>query len=258
MKKPLLSIITVCKDNVSELYITLASVLDSIPTSMIEVVVISSSTDENYHRELTLFSDINQIKVYRSPPLGVYHAMNYGLTLYNGSWVWFLNSGDLCSISDSEFFINILSKERDAKCNALLFFGSVRSTFTIYPTVKRPFLHGIIDKDKWFKLFPCMHPCILVSSTCLTTSSFKYSISKPINADQEYINYFQNLPLTSSYHLFISEFTLGGISTKGFLGSFVNILFRKTSPLISFIDEGLILLRLVVLDFFRSLFCIMS
>ena len=69
MKKPLLSIITVCKDNVSELYITLASVLDSIPTSMIEVVVISSSTDENYHRELTLFSDINQIKVYRSPPL---------------------------------------------------------------------------------------------------------------------------------------------------------------------------------------------
>ena len=256
MKEPLLSIITVCKDNVSDLYITLSSVLDTLPLSLIEIIVVSGSTDSNFNCEKQLFPEINQIQIYRSNPLGVYSAMNFGLTLYNGSWIWFLNSGDLCSIVCPKDFITILSNERDAKADALLFYGSVRSTFSIYPSVKRPFLHNIVDKDKWFKFFPAMHPSILVSSTCLVSSNFRYSTLNPINADQEYIKYFQNLPHVRSYRHFISEFTLGGISTKGPLSSFLDIFSFGIPRFILLVDEGLILLKLFILDLIRSLPCI--
>ena len=131
MKVPLLSVITVCKDNVSELNCTLSSLLDSLPLSLIEIIVVSGSSDSNYRLECALFPQINQISIYRSEPLGVYSAMNYGLSLYKGSWVWFLNSGDLSDISCPSQFINILFNERDSGSDSLLFFGSVRSTFSL-------------------------------------------------------------------------------------------------------------------------------
>lgn len=256
MKKPLLSIITVSKDNVSELYITLSSILESLPLSSIEIIVVSGSTDSNYNHEIKLFPKISQIKIFRSEPLGVYSAMNYGLTLYNGSWIWFLNSGDLCSIADQNKFVSILLNERDANADALLFYGSVRSTFSIYPSVKRPLLQCIIDKHKWFRLFPAMHPCILVSSSRLSAAKFRYSTLKPINADQEYISFFQHLPKTRSYSYFISEFTLGGISTKGPISSILNIFSLRASRHILLLDEGLVLLKIIISDLIRSLLCI--
>ena len=256
MTAPLLSIITVCKDNVQDLFLTLSSVLDNLSLSKIEIIVVSGSTEANYNREICLFPEVDQIKFYRSDPLGVYSAMNFGLTLYNGTWVWFLNSGDLCSICEPNEFMSILSKERDHKADALLFYGSVRSTFPIYPSVKRPYLHSIIDKDKWFNFFPCMHSCILVSSICLASSGFKYSTSMPINADQEYIHYFQNLSGARSYSYFITEFTLGGISTTGPFSLLFNIFGLRRPRFVSLIDEGLVLLRIFILDLFRSLPCI--
>lgn len=256
MIDPLLSIITVCKDNVPELYKSLSSVVDALPISSIEIIVVSGSTDSNYHLETQLFPSLDQIKIHRSQPLGVFDAMNVGLTLYKGSWIWFLNSGDLCSIYDPNHFITILSKERDAKTHALLFYGTVRSTFRIYPSVKRPFLHSIIDKDKWFKFFPCMHSSIIVSSTSLSSSGFKYTTSKSVDADQEYIHYFQNLSRTRSYSHFISEFTLGGISTQGALSLLFRIFFRSTPRFISLIDDGLTLIKLFISDLIRASLCL--
>ena len=57
MKQPLLSIITVCKDNVQDLHITLGSIVDSLPLEKIEIIVVSGSSDENFDCELQLFPD---------------------------------------------------------------------------------------------------------------------------------------------------------------------------------------------------------
>lgn len=256
MKQPLLSIITVCKDNVQDLHITLGSIVDSLPLEKIEIIVVSGSSDENFDCELQLFPDISQIKIHRSNPLGVYSAMNYGLTLYNGSWVWFLNSGDLCSISDSDDFVTILSSESNSQSNALLFYGAIRSIFSIYPIVRRPSFISYIDKDKWFKSYPCMHPCIIVSSTSLSKSSFRYSTINRINADQAYIKYFQNLPQIRSFKIFIAQFTLGGLSTKGPFTLLFNFLALRVPRFVRFLDDGLILFKLFTLDIIRSLSCI--
>ncbi len=254
MSTPLVSIITLCKDNVEDLRATIDSLIECLPIEKIEVIVVSGSTNENFNHESTLYPHFSQIRIFRTEPLGVYNAMNYGLSLFSGSWVWFLNSGDFCSITNPVEFINILSNERDAQSDALLFFGSIRSRFSLYPVVGRPPLLSIIDKDKWFQSYPCMHPSIIVSSNSLKLSAFKYSTLNRIDSDQEYIQYFQNLPRTRAHSLSISQFTLGGISTRGPFSFFHNLLSLEIPDFIYLIDDGLILLKLFVFDIIRSLF----
>jgi glycosyltransferase involved in cell wall biosynthesis len=94
-----LSILTVTKDNLSELVRTLNSIVEvAVSSAELEVVVVDSSIEKQaankckrYVDELANAFDISYIWV---PPNGIYQAMNHGLDYLSGDWVLFLNSGD--------------------------------------------------------------------------------------------------------------------------------------------------------------------
>ena len=89
---PWLTVITVVKDDHEGLARTYSS-LAGADNNGVEFLVIDSSTD---HAEVgrTLKQSGLQVQLHWTAPEGIYSAMNQGLTLANGTFVYFLNAGD--------------------------------------------------------------------------------------------------------------------------------------------------------------------
>ena len=90
-----LSIVTVVKDDPSGLQQTLNSLARCDPTDLdhIEWIIIDGSLDAGALRNLVADSPV-PAAVHWVPPEGVYQAMNTGLSLATGEYVYFLNAGD--------------------------------------------------------------------------------------------------------------------------------------------------------------------
>lgn len=99
---PDISCIIPTYDNHNELSLTLDSlerVFAAIPNRDIELVVVDGCVE---HSSRTLihsrkFLDNFSLIYSNECDDGPYHAMNLGLTLASGRWIWFLNSGDQVS-----------------------------------------------------------------------------------------------------------------------------------------------------------------
>ena len=92
---PLLSIVTVVKDDEAGLHRTLASIDSSPPaaTEGIEWLIVDSSSDRQAVNRVLASAHIVP-RYYWVPPTGVYPAMNSGLKEATGTYVLFLNAGD--------------------------------------------------------------------------------------------------------------------------------------------------------------------
>ena len=91
---PWLTVITVVKDAPADLAGTLASVA-SQDLSGVEYLVIDGSNDRASVPELLQgFPALTASYVWREPS-GIYPAMNEGLTLARGDYVYFANAGDV-------------------------------------------------------------------------------------------------------------------------------------------------------------------
>jgi glycosyltransferase involved in cell wall biosynthesis len=101
-KHPKISIITVVKDDREGLLITFRS-LKSQTYSNFEWIIVDSSLN---HQEVTNLGSLENnlnVKIYFQEPIGIYGAMNFGVTKADGLWLWFINAGDvfLCESSIS-------------------------------------------------------------------------------------------------------------------------------------------------------------
>lgn len=92
MKSPLISIITVCYNALPEIEYTILSVINQTYSNIEYIIIDGGSTD----------GSIDIIKKYENkisywvsePDNGIYDAMNKGISLANGEWINFINSGD--------------------------------------------------------------------------------------------------------------------------------------------------------------------
>jgi glycosyltransferase involved in cell wall biosynthesis len=91
--EPLVTVITVVRNNLTGLRKTAESVLSQTFTDFEWVVVDGYSTDGSYEF-LASFKSDSRIRIFQSEPAGIYNAMNIGLTQAHGTWVWHINSGD--------------------------------------------------------------------------------------------------------------------------------------------------------------------
>lgn len=94
-KNPRLSIITICRNRVSDMAQTCASVAEQTWRGFEWVVVDGASTDgtvEILERYRSLCASLVS-----EPDTGIYNAMNKGLALARGEYVLFLNGGDRLS-----------------------------------------------------------------------------------------------------------------------------------------------------------------
>lgn len=103
--KPLVSIITIVYNGEQLLEPTLLSVLGQTYSNIEYIVVDGSSTDgtldiiKRYNDQLALWIS--------EPDKGIYDAMNKGLQMAQGDYVWFMNTGD--SIAEADTLEKILA-----------------------------------------------------------------------------------------------------------------------------------------------------
>lgn len=91
MKPIKISIITVCYNATNTIRRTLESV-SAQTYEHIEYIVIDGASKDN---TLQLVAELApQAQVYSEPDKGIYDAMNKGLAVSTGEYVWFMNAGD--------------------------------------------------------------------------------------------------------------------------------------------------------------------
>lgn len=101
--EPLLTVISVTRNDIPGVLLTLES-LAAIKDCPVEVIIVDGS-DASYDfgpvfQSVLNFSD-NQI--IRNSDKGIYQAMNDGLAIARGTYVWFLNGGDISLLSNIDF-----------------------------------------------------------------------------------------------------------------------------------------------------------
>jgi len=88
-----ISIITVHKDNSEGLARTLRSA-EKQSIKYREILVVDASSESEAFKARTIASGLERSTFIRQASKGIYPAMNEGLKLASGEWVWFMNSGD--------------------------------------------------------------------------------------------------------------------------------------------------------------------
>lgn len=87
------SIITVCLNAREHLLATQASIV-SQSCQDFEWIIVDGGSSDGTVELLDTFSE-DRVRVLSEPDQGIYDAMNKGLRMAQGQWVWFLNAGDL-------------------------------------------------------------------------------------------------------------------------------------------------------------------
>lgn len=111
MKKPLVTVITVVKVIDSSFELTMNSILGQ-STSNYQWIIKSLGPFQNDLLKKQLQKN-SRVRIIECDDTGIYDAMNQGLNLADGNYVYFLNSGDqLYSACTFEFIEHILSEGR--------------------------------------------------------------------------------------------------------------------------------------------------
>lgn len=128
-KKKLLSIITVVKNDASNIEQTIKSIL-SQKYSNIEYILIDGKSEDGTDKIVKKFKKkIDKIIIAKDK--GIYDAMNKGIKISTGKYVGFCNSGDILRKNSIKTIIKYLIKDTDV----------------LFATVKRNYLGGFIIKS---------------------------------------------------------------------------------------------------------------
>lgn len=103
MSQPVFSIITVTYNAATVLKKTIDSVTNQSYRDIEYIIVDGASSDETVniamrHKSQTV--DLRKFEVLSEPDNGLYDAMNKGLKMASGDYVWFLNAGDTLKNAD--------------------------------------------------------------------------------------------------------------------------------------------------------------
>lgn len=126
----LISIVTVCFNNILGLEKTFYSVLNQKDTNF-ELIVIDGGSNDGTLQYLQGISD-PRVKFVSEPDNGIFDAMNKGISLSSGDFISFMNSGDVffCNNTISEVF----SKISDPLNFSVIYGNKIFDGQIIYPT----------------------------------------------------------------------------------------------------------------------------
>lgn len=199
---PLLSIITICfndLDGLKKTHQSIFSVLSSSYRSAIEWVVIDGGSTDGTRQFLEVNCDVD---CYLSEPDGgVYDAMNKGSAIASGTFYVYMNSGDI--FLDINEIISLINENESAE---LLFFNSVFDYGSYIRTRRARSFHYIKHS------IPANHQAIVFRQECLPSPP--YDTSFKICGDYHLL---ANLYIQQTKHLVLpvsmARFAVGGAST---------------------------------------------
>lgn len=201
-EKPLLSIITITRNDMFALARTINS-LKPLKDFSIELVIIDGSDDQSDQKDISvLLSEFPSSRMIKGRDKGIYDAMNKGLALALGDYVWFLNGGDSNLLKNINFLHNISTDPLP------VILGNYRfgmSQFSVHRNAKRKsyIRHGL----------PTSHQAIFYPRSFFQQIGF--FLEYQVCADYASIAYLykQNLSFIHIKEEF-AEFQLDGVSGK--------------------------------------------
>ncbi|HAS6071024.1 TPA: glycosyltransferase [Vibrio vulnificus] len=99
-KMNMISIIIVNYNSAALLLSTLQNLSHILPHKRVELVIIDGQSDDDSLDVIGKFPFVDKILVEKDS--GIYDAMNKGINLSSGDWLWFVNSGDKPNITIDE------------------------------------------------------------------------------------------------------------------------------------------------------------
>lgn len=197
--------IIICTYNVDS---SVSKTLESVLTQDFldyEVVIVDGGSTDNTINLIKKFENKfgGKLRWVSESDKGIYDAMNKGIDMSRGNWLYFLGSGDLFN---SEKVLNLISKKID-DLNCDVIYGNVRlgntnriygEKFTSRKLIEKNISHqAIFFSKKIFKILGC------------------FNIKYEILADWEFnIRWFNDRRIKSKYvDIIIADYELGGRSS---------------------------------------------
>lgn len=212
-----ISVITACYQCVNSIVQTVQSVLTQEKADFEYIIIDGNSSDgtSKYVREIE--SQYDNVTVVSEPDDGTYDAMNKGVRIATGDYVFFLNSGDV--FYDSKVLSNVSGR---LKTYSDLYYGCVcwgGQEIKTFP--RRINLFWLIFREKMI-----CHQAIIAKRDMLLM--FPFDISLKICADRDWLIkcVLHNCTIESIQPLVISVYDIHGASSH-------HALFSKDSIIIA-------------------------
>jgi glycosyltransferase involved in cell wall biosynthesis len=205
------SIITVVFNNLSGLQKTWESIKIQSDSDWEWLVIDGGSTDGTPAYFESLKGTDSRITFISEKDNGLYDAMNKGIRLAKGKYVWFVNSGDL--IFDS----SILSKLRELTVDSDVFFGETMyindkgDAIGIRSDVSSRQLPEKLTKYSMLSGMVVCHQSFIVKKSIVSEYNPNYKIS----ADIDWVLHcLEKAQLITNTKLILSKYLVGGISDR--------------------------------------------
>lgn len=245
----MLSIITICKNNLHGLVRTYNSVINQSSFDLIEYIIIDSKSVDGTDRFLINISNKSNIKIVSEKDNGLYDGMNKGLRIATRDYIIFLNSGDL--FYDNNVVYNILSEISSNK-GVLLFFGkNYNFANNVNKLSKSKYNYNI--NDLWKKMVFC-HQSSIFKRSWHINNEYRQSV---LAADYEIILKAINENNYKFINKFLVLFETSGLSSTfryKFLVSRFLVSLKNSRKHISYIIiyYFLLLLKYSINDIFKN------
>jgi glycosyltransferase involved in cell wall biosynthesis len=209
--KPIISIITVVFNRVKELEKTIKSVV-SQEYPYIDYVVIDGGSTDGTIEVIKKYSDKISYWVSEKDN-GIYDAMNKGLKIAKGDYVWFLNAGD--EIYSENTLKNIFENSEDSD----VYYGDteyIDETGKSYGTrtLKKP--PKKLDWKKFINGMVVSHQSMIIRKD----KTVEYDLQYKHCADIDWaIRTFKNCKKITNTNSILSKFLIGGYSKKNIISS---------------------------------------
>lgn len=133
---PYVTVVTVVKNNQNGLTQTIQSMLDQAFVNWEMLIILGESVDESQKIASQACASDPRIILHVQEDSGIYNAMNKGLKLARGEYIWFMNSGDVFASSQS--LNTAYSSLTSMNIDALVGGYSFESDFRMYSFSKKP------------------------------------------------------------------------------------------------------------------------
>jgi putative colanic acid biosynthesis glycosyltransferase len=200
--QPLLSIVTVVRNDLAGLTATLDST-STLDRHSVERIVIDGSDRPEIASLLRSAAFALPTRWISEPDSGIYDAMNKGMTLSRGRFVLFLNAGDLLR---SEFIEQWQSLKDTFARESCVLVGHAIEIFG-----RHQWLHPGIGRESTVFAAP-QHQATFYPRAFFGTN--QYRTDRPISADGEYTQLGFRTVGGAYLPAVVSQFSLGGLSSN--------------------------------------------
>ena len=229
MVYPKISVITLTKNNIKELEITVNSLFNQDLNVFIEILIVDGSQDKkdvmsfiHEFKKIKLKPNIKlrYINSFEKKIFGIYPSMNLALNNVNSEYLIFMNSGDIFFDKQSlSLLFNLMNEKKCDLCfgQSLIIGDNGLNWINPSPLVK--------NINLWCKFFEPIHQSMLIKTSLAKKN--KFDVKSPIGADAQW-----KRSIINKYNYFYLSYPVSRFSLKGISNviSFKNLKVKLKEP----------------------------